>query len=278
MPTRRRRYRSRSCSRWRPARCCASVRRPAPERPTGDYGIGATDLCEFVEFPTELLQVCGDSFAGQGVGFGGWYSPVALRVDTASVDDPGGVRYTGVTGVEQTAAGRSHAAGGLAAARRGGADQPAQLPDGDHHQEPRAAELPAGRRRTGTRRLADHRRDPATPRRTRAARRRRSAATTTRSPPPIRRADGCTSSPTASPAETRCCCTGPRRRPSPTGRGGRAGRRSRRRLEQAADAAVGRRGGRDVHPADRRQGRAVLFQCQHRQHGGPGGRRPDVAG
>ena len=69
--------------------------------PTGDYGIGATDLCEFVEFPSELLQVCGDSFAGQGVGFGGWYSPVALRVDTASVDDPAGVRYTGVTGISE---------------------------------------------------------------------------------------------------------------------------------------------------------------------------------
>lgn len=67
--------------------------------PTGEYGIGATDLCEFVEFPTELLQVCGDSFAGQGVGFGGWYSPIALHVDTASVDDPAGVRYTGVTGI-----------------------------------------------------------------------------------------------------------------------------------------------------------------------------------
>lgn len=67
--------------------------------PTGDYGIGATDLCEFVEFPTELLQVCGDSFAGQGVGFGGWYAPVALHVDTTSVDDPAGVRYTGVTGI-----------------------------------------------------------------------------------------------------------------------------------------------------------------------------------
>jgi hypothetical protein len=67
--------------------------------PTGDYGIGATDLCEFVEFPSELLQVCGDSFACQGVGFGGWYSPVALHVDTASVDDPDGVRYTGVTGI-----------------------------------------------------------------------------------------------------------------------------------------------------------------------------------
>jgi hypothetical protein len=69
--------------------------------PTGDYGIGATDLCEFVEFPSELLQVCGDSFAGQGVGFGGWYSPVALRVDTSSVDDPTGVRYTGVTGISE---------------------------------------------------------------------------------------------------------------------------------------------------------------------------------
>ena len=69
--------------------------------PTGDYGVGATDLCEFVEFPSELLQVCGDSFAGQGVGFGGWYSPIALRVDTASVDDPTGVRYTGVIGINE---------------------------------------------------------------------------------------------------------------------------------------------------------------------------------
>ncbi len=67
--------------------------------PTGDYGIGATDLCAFMEFPAEVLQVCGDSFAGQGVGFGGYYSPVALRVDTDSVDDPEGVRYTGVTGI-----------------------------------------------------------------------------------------------------------------------------------------------------------------------------------
>ena len=69
--------------------------------PTRDYGIGATDLCDFIAFPTELLQVCGDSFAGQGVGFGGWYSPVALHVDTASVDDPAGVRYTGVTGINK---------------------------------------------------------------------------------------------------------------------------------------------------------------------------------
>lgn len=67
--------------------------------PTSDYGIGATDLCEFMEFTTELLQVCGDSFAGQGVGFGGWYSPVALHVDRASLDNPDGVRYAGVSGV-----------------------------------------------------------------------------------------------------------------------------------------------------------------------------------
>ena len=67
--------------------------------PTRDYGIGATDLCEFLEFPTDVVQVCGDSFAGQGVGFGGYYSPIALRVDTSSVDDPAGVRYTGVTGI-----------------------------------------------------------------------------------------------------------------------------------------------------------------------------------
>lgn len=66
--------------------------------PTGDYGIGATDLCEFMEFPSRVLQVCGDSFAGQAVGFGGWYSPIALHVDPDSIDDPAGIRYDGVTG------------------------------------------------------------------------------------------------------------------------------------------------------------------------------------
>jgi hypothetical protein len=69
--------------------------------PTGDYGIGATDLCDFVEFPTRILQVCGDSFAGQGVGFGGWHSPIALHVGPDSIEDPGGVRYVGVTGVDK---------------------------------------------------------------------------------------------------------------------------------------------------------------------------------
>ncbi|MDP9166866.1 MAG: DUF4185 domain-containing protein [Actinomycetota bacterium] len=69
--------------------------------PTRDYGIGATDLCEFMEFPSGVLQVCGDSFAGQGVAFGPHYSPVALHVDMDSVDDPAGVRYYGVTGTDQ---------------------------------------------------------------------------------------------------------------------------------------------------------------------------------
>lgn len=68
--------------------------------PTKDYGIGATDLCEFMEFPTEVLQVCGDSFRGQGVGFGGWFSPIALHVDRNSIGSPDGVVYTGVTGVD----------------------------------------------------------------------------------------------------------------------------------------------------------------------------------
>ena len=70
--------------------------------PTRDYGIGATDLCEFMEFPSGILQVCGDSFAGQGVGFGGWYSPVALHVQTESIDDPTGVRYDRVIGTDKS--------------------------------------------------------------------------------------------------------------------------------------------------------------------------------
>lgn len=69
--------------------------------PTADYGIGATDLCEFMEFPSGLLQICGDTFAGQAVGFGPWHSPVALHVDQDSIDDPNGVRYDGVMGVDK---------------------------------------------------------------------------------------------------------------------------------------------------------------------------------
>jgi hypothetical protein len=91
---------------------------------TRDYGIGATDLCEFMEFPSELLQICGDSFPGQGVGFGRDYSPIALHVDGGSVDDPRGVRYTGVTGVfqpllaEPTPAGASQLPAGVVAINR----------------------------------------------------------------------------------------------------------------------------------------------------------------
>ncbi|MFT9810125.1 hypothetical protein ACM0B7_22045, partial [Mycobacteroides abscessus subsp. abscessus] len=65
---------------------------------TAEYNLGATDLCEFMVFTGGMLQVCGDSFAGQGVGYGGWHSPVALRVDTESVPGPPRVRPTGVRG------------------------------------------------------------------------------------------------------------------------------------------------------------------------------------
>src|SRR5262245_26652299 len=54
-----------------------------------------------MEFPDGILQVCGDSFAGQGVGFGPWHAPIALHVDTDSIDDPEGVRYDGVTGTDK---------------------------------------------------------------------------------------------------------------------------------------------------------------------------------
>lgn len=69
--------------------------------PTRDYGIGATDLCEFMEFPSGILQVCGDSFAGQGVGFGGWYAPIALHVDTETINDQQGVQYDRVLGIDR---------------------------------------------------------------------------------------------------------------------------------------------------------------------------------
>jgi Domain of unknown function (DUF4185) len=67
---------------------------------TRDYGIGATDLCEFMEFPSGILQVCGDSFAGQGVGYGGWYAPIALHVETDTLNEPDGVRYDRVMGID----------------------------------------------------------------------------------------------------------------------------------------------------------------------------------
>jgi Domain of unknown function (DUF4185) len=77
-----------------------------------------------MEFPSGILQICGDSFAGQGVGFGGWYSPIALHVDTDSIGDPEGVRYNGVTGTdkpllaEPTPAGMSQLPAGVAQINR----------------------------------------------------------------------------------------------------------------------------------------------------------------
>ncbi len=49
-----------------------------------------------------MLQVCGDSFAGQGVGFGGWFSPVALHVDDRlGRRSRPGCAITGVTGIDK---------------------------------------------------------------------------------------------------------------------------------------------------------------------------------
>jgi len=90
---------------WRPPLVPGQVIRIGPVAGTGtataDYGVGATDLCEFMEFPIGILQICGDSFAGQGVGYGPWRSPVALHVEDDSLDDPAGVRYDRVTGFDR---------------------------------------------------------------------------------------------------------------------------------------------------------------------------------
>ena len=123
------------------AGAAASARRPEPARRHGDYGIGATDLCEFMEFPSGLLQVCGDSFAGQGVGFGrGIRRSRCMSTPTRST-----IRRRALHRRHrhrQTAAGRAGTAGGLAAARRRRADQPAQLHDGHHDQGPGARRPP----------------------------------------------------------------------------------------------------------------------------------------
>ena len=123
--------------------------------PTGDYGIGATDLCEFMEFPSGLLQICGDSFAGQGVAFGPHFSPIALHVDMDSVDEPTGVRYYGVTGSGRAATRRAQPAGRLATARGHRGDQPRELPVGDHHQGSGPVDLPTGEGLIDTGELAD---------------------------------------------------------------------------------------------------------------------------
>lgn len=246
--------------------------------PTGDYGIGATDLCEFVEFPTELLQVCGDSFAGQGVGFGGWYAPVALHVDTASVDDPAGVRYTGVTGIAHP----------LLA-------DPAP---------PDSSQLPAGvvqiNRRNYLMVTTTKDLEPQSSRLVTAEPARAGWQTIPGSKRPASYQGGSQTQISGyyDPIPTPESPSGwvyivadsfTRRDPVVLYRATPQTFTDRSRWQgwaagasggvgQAADTAVAGRGGRDVHQADRRQGRVVLLQCRHGQHGGPGGRRPDGAG
>ena len=179
--------------------------------PTRDYGIGATDLCEFMEFPSGILQVCGDSFAGQGVGFGGWYSPIALHVETDSIDDPTGVRYDGVTGTDKplladpTPPGSSQLPAGVVQINR---DNYMMVTT---DQGSAAAVLAVGESRSGSGQLADTAQVGSVTRDSKAAGRARSAGTTTRSRRPIRRPAGCTSWPTTSTAPARWCCTAPKR-------------------------------------------------------------------
>ena len=205
--------------------------------PTRDYGIGATDLCEFMEFPTELLQICGDSFAGQGVGFGGWFSPVALRVSGDSVDDPEGVRYTGVTGVDKplladpTPAGSSQLPAGVVAINR----QNYLLVTTTKDLVPQTSRLvKAQAGQGGWQTIAGSQRPAAYAggRQTQISGYYRSDSRR-----PTRRPAGCTSWPTISTGPARRCSIAPRRRRSrivPVGRAGRpapvaAGTRRRRR-------------------------------------------------
>ena len=158
-----------------------------------------------MEFPSGILQVCGDSFAGQGVGFGGWYSPIALHVETDSIDDPTGVRYDGVTGTDKPLLADPTPPGDIAVAGGRRADQPRQLHDGDHREGSAAAVLAVGESRSGAGQLADTARARSATPATKAAGRARSAATTTRSRRRTHRPAGCTSSPTISTAPARWC-------------------------------------------------------------------------
>ena len=232
-----------------------------------------------MEFPSGILQVCGDSFAGQGVGFGGWYSPIALHVETDSIDDPTGVRYDGVTGTDKPLLADPTPAGHIAAARGRRADQPRELHDGDHRQGSAAAVVATGESRSGAGELADAARIRNVTPDSRAAGRARSAATTTRS----RRPD--------SPTGWVYIVANNFDRTGPVGALPRQARDLHRpgelaglvvvrprRLEQAADAAVAGQGRRDEHSADRRQDGAVVLQRQQRQHGGAGRRQPHRTG
>ena len=244
--------------------------------PTRDYGIGATDLCEFMEFPTGILQVCGDSFAGQGVGFGGWYSPIALHVETDSIDDPGGVRYDGVTGVDKPLLAEPTPPGDVAAARGRRADQPRELHAGHHHQGSRAADFAIGEGGSGAGQLGDGAGVAADGG---VCGWRQSQISGYYDPIPTadRRAAGCTSSPTTSTAAGRSCCTACTPETftdRATWQGWSAGPG----LGTCADAAVAGLGRGDERAPDRRQDGVVVFQRQHRKHGGAGRQRSDGPG
>ena len=196
--------------------------------PTRDYGIGATDLCEFMEFPSGILQVCGDSFAGQGVGFGGWYSPIALHVETDSVDDPTGVRYVGVTGTDKplladpAPPGSSQLPAGVVQINRENYMLVTTTKD------LRASDLAIGESRSGAGQLADAAEVAAGRRTTKAAGSPRSAATTTRSRQPDSQTRlGLHRRQQLRPHRSGGALPRQARRRSPTGRAGRAGRRRR---------------------------------------------------
>ena len=241
--------------------------------PTRDYGIGATDLCEFMEFPSGILQVCGDSFAGQGVGFGGWYSPIALHVETDSIDDPTGVRYDGVTGTDKplladpTPPGESQLPAGVVQINRDNYMMVTTAKD----LRPQSSRLVKASPAQGN--------WPTLPGSQRDAGfegGRQSQISGYYDPIPT--AD----SPTGwvyivannfdrtGPVVLYRAKRGDLHRP-----GQLAGLVVGRRLEQAPDAAVAGPGRRDEHSADRRQDGAVVLQRQQRQHGDAGRRQPD---
>ena len=191
--------------------------------PTSDYGIGATDLCEFMEFPSGILQVCGDSFAGQGVGFGGTSRRSrCTSTPTRSTTRPGCATTVSPAPTSRcwpTRRRRARRSCPRASCRSTARTTCWSPPPRIWCPRRRGWSRPI--RRGGVGRRCRNRSGPPT---TRVAGSRRSAATTTRSRRRTRRAAGCTSWPTTSTAAGRSSSTGRRRRTSPTGPAGRRGR------------------------------------------------------
>ena len=191
--------------------------------PTRDYGIGATDLCVFMEFPTEVVQVCGDSFAGQASA-----SAATTRRSrcgsTVVGRQPGRRPYTGVTGItspllaEPTPVGDSQLPAGVVQINR----QNYSLVTTTKDLAPQSSRIS---NRTVTRSLADDSGVGAVATYTGceaiADQRLLRPDTNDRSCRPA----GSTSSPTTSIAANRRCCTGSRLQgTSATDPAGRAGR------------------------------------------------------